>query len=126
MRTLIASLIMSFTIAFQAQALESKCYPEIPQARDWPVCVIYLHGLHPANDRGGYTRYERQNRPILDQFTDNYLINHKCRLAAPVAAKRKGGSKLDWQHRSLASVEAAARNACGGRSVKLAKGRQLI
>jgi hypothetical protein len=127
-------VIASVLVGSQALALDSQCYPNTPEAQNWPVCVIYLHGLHPASDQGSYTKYEAKNRPLLSQFTDDYLMSHHCRLSAPVAAERwigKGKKRhrakyLNWQHRTLDTVETAARNACGGKNVILEKGRVLV
>jgi hypothetical protein len=127
MGKLICALFLTF--AFQAHALKSACYPNTPEAKSWPICVIYLHGLHPANDQGSYAKYEKQNRPILIKFSNEYLTSHHCRLAAPASPQVKfnslvGAQTLDWQHESLSAVQNAAQAACGG--AELMKGRTLI
>lgn len=141
------TLLLLLAIGFQSHGLESACYPNLtkhPEAKNWPICAIYLHGLHPSNDRGRYTRYEEANRPIIEEFSDDNLLNRHCRIAAPAApdgreVRRKHYSRSgrayyrsefvrakyrDWQHRSLKEVETAAQKACGGAALQ--KGRALI
>lgn len=127
MRTLTVLLLSSF-IGHHARALESQCFPNTAEAKSWPVCIIYLHGLHPANDKGSYTIYERQNRPLLSKALTADLTKRHCRLAAPVAPAHRSsrGVYLDWQKSSLANVEASAKNACGEKNVELAHPRVLL
>jgi hypothetical protein len=147
MRNIISAILLSTVFQFPLYALESACYPNAekhPEVKNWPICAIYLHGLHPSNDRGSYTKYEAKNRPILEEFSDDNLMNRHCRMAAPVAPDGRGvrvrkhtrtgrsyittqyvrSKYRDWQHQPLKSVEAAAQKACGGASLQ--NGRALI
>lgn len=142
-----AALLTLIFLSLGSQALEPKCFPDVaehPEVADWPVCAIYLHGLHPSNDSGPYTRFEEENRPIIKNFADEHLSRRACRIALPVAPNGKlvtvvkydrDGRKYyqrifrktkyrNWEDRTVRQVESLAQAACP--NARLLTGRALI
>jgi hypothetical protein len=86
--------------------------------------VIYLHGLFsPNGSNATYEGIETHNRQTLKTLSQQ--LGKPCRIAIPVSQKTYNSSKYGfnrvWQGSDLATVEAAARKACGGASVKIEK-----
>ena len=116
-----------------AAQLQSVCYPDTEEARDWPIGVIYLHGYHPlpgqerTNPGGPPT--EQGNREILRQLAER-LAAQRIRIAIPVAPHHysgRYGNNYAWNGTNrvpMDRLEAEAQAACGG--ADLAVPRSLI
>lgn len=121
-------IFLAAAIAANADPVQhSQCFPQNAPS-DWPVCVIYMHGLFPPNSSGSasYLQLEKTNRQKLATFA-NGLRSKRCRVAVPTSPKISHGSygtNHQWAGTSLGQVESMSRSACGG--AKLAKGRVLI
>ena len=83
----------------------------LPQGVDWPVRVVYLHGLFKASgaDTNGFRALESNNRASLEQIAAMLRV----RIAIPVSSSLTASGMRHWNGRSLASIEAAATAACG-------------
>ncbi len=95
-------------------------FPSTPDAKDWPVKVIYLHGLFkPSTDSDFYGTLETDNRDYLEGLARRLQL----KIAVPVSTVVSSGGFRMWNGVSLAKIESQASVACG---VPLASTRALI
>jgi hypothetical protein len=119
-------LAVAFFLGPQTGAAENvqapRCFPNRPEAVQWPIHAIYLHGLFTAKgkDIWGFRATEAENRGKLEALANRLHI----RIAAPVAQSFSKDGFRQWNGATLEQVEAAAREACS--DAPLAPKRALI
>lgn len=99
------------------------CLPGTPESADWPVAVVYMHGLFETSGITDYCRGESENRMTLAAIAKKL----KVRIAVPVANVQ--GKHHNWgtsrtpKKEKLSEVEAKAVSACGD---ELMDGRAML
>ena len=100
---------------------QTVCFPSSPDAKNWPVKVIYLHGLfRPNTDSDYYGTLEANNRDYLEGLAQRLQL----KIAVPVSTTVSSGGFRMWNGVSLSKIESMASTACGG--APLANTRALI
>lgn len=90
---------------------QATCYPATDDAKDWPVKVVYLHGLFlPSTNSDYYGTLENDNRIYLESLARRLQI----KIAVPVSTTLSSQGFRMWNGVSLAQIESMAASACGG------------
>ena len=108
MSTILSLVFLGVTALFispQAMAAEGLCLPATAEARAWPVCGIYMHGLFGSPSYPPST-WEVPFRNSLSQIGRE----KRCRIAAPFG---NVGRNRNWNGVSIESVRSRAAAVCG-------------
>lgn len=122
MRQIAFTLVVFFGFPLFAatQVQTSACFPATAEAKNWPISVIYMHGLFEPGGEGSteFRGLERANRARLEKMAREKHI----RIAVPLAPAH--GKWRSWNGLSVEKIEQMAQAACGG--APLEAGRDLI
>ena len=120
LKTLLLSLL--FVSAAHADVQTAQCFPNIPEAKNWPIHLVYLHGLFtgPGGSDAGFRDLEATNRGKLEKLA----LQMHIKIAVPLAPAAAKTQLRSWNNLSLAEIEAKAREACGGK--EFAKKKAIV
>lgn len=107
MKLMMATLLVFASFASEL-AHAGYCLPRNapPEAKDWPICGIYMHGLF------GSAPYSEKTWeiPFRNQF-NKIALERKCKIAVPIGNK---GQWWNWNSTSLVEMRRRAAADCKG------------